>query len=564
VRKQKTYQAGPPPNTVAQDDISGQTGTTDADGNIIFPFEVKRTKAHKGVPGIYNGGMRVDITVQNLQGIATGLATLKVQCRGCDQHVGVIDDGDWVTVQEDYNQSFIYAQAGLTAAVNRPQALKPDGTPVEWRAVVNGPTAVATMGIDFTSGPASTDGSTGGDPPPVARGYDVANTDFFGDLNRFITNSDERFAAFDPRKVIGGKQSLSGLRSLVLADDPLPGYTGPYGAEPPKPTGPPTANKQFSSTVSVPGAGSRLPGTYETYDFTIGPNDGNGAMTVKIEWDIPADDFDLYVYKKDAEGNLTEVNHSAGGAPQTSEGFTVTNPAAGNYVVYVDNWAAPDPRWRGSVTFTPPAAGTVATGTGAYTAAEKDAWFAKLRTWVQGGGNLVLTDGALRALPELVPAIPATAISRQTVYAGQTAFADADESDTTLDDPLAADMAQDGARFGSGMRRQTFEPTPLGFSIQDAETGDDQSHARQYDVDKAAFKAAGGRVAGSGVDAGARNAQAVFSRVTLGELALGAGTIRIAGALLPQPTEEYDHTLGLEPYAVTYTGYILARNLLMP
>jgi hypothetical protein len=563
VRKQKTYQAGPPPNTVAQDDVSGQTGTADADGNIIFPFEVKRTKASKGEPGIYNGGMRVDITVQNAQGIATGLATLKVECRGCDQHVGVTDDEDWVTVQEDYNQSLIYAQAGLTAAVNRPQGLKPDGTAVEWRAVVNGPTAVARMDIDFTSGPASTDGSTGGDPPPVARGYDVANSDFFGDLNRFISNTDERFSAFDPRKVISGRQSLSGLSSLVLADNPLPGYTGPYGAEAPKPSGPPTTNKQFSSTVSVPGAGSRLPGTYETYEFTIGPNDGNGAMAVKIEWDTPVDDFDLYVYTKDADGNLTEVNHSAGGAPQTSESFTVKNPAAGDYVVFVDNWAAPDPRWRGSVTFTPPDAGGVATGTGAYTAAEKDQWFAKLRQWVEAGGNLVLSDGALRALPELT-GIPADAISRQTVYAGQTAFADTDESDTTLDDPLARDMAQDGARFGSGMRRQTFEPTPLGFAIQDTETGDDQSHARQYDVDKAAFKAAGGRVAGSSVDAGARNAQAVYSRVALGELALGQGTIRIAGALLPQPSEEYDHTLGLEPYAVTYTGYILTRNLLTP
>jgi hypothetical protein len=564
VRKEKAYQSGPPPHTVAQDDISGRTGTADADGNIVFPFEVQRTKARKGQPGIYNGGMRVDVTVQNLQGIATGTATLKVQCKGCDEHVGVIEDEDWVTVQEDYNQSLIYAQAGLTAALNRPDALKADGTPVEWRAVVNGPTATARMDIDFTSGPASIDGSTGGDPPPVARGYDVANTDFFGDLNRFIPSSDERFGAVDPRNVIKGKQqSLSGLRSLVLADDPLPGYTGPYGAEPPRPSGPPTANKQFASTVSVPGVGSRVPGTYETYEFSIGPNDGNGAMTVKIEWDTSVDDFDLYVYSKDADGNLTEVNHSAGGAPQTSETVTVKNPAAGDYVVFVDNWAAPDPRWRGSVTFTPPEAGGVATGTGAYTPAEQDKWFAKLRTWVEGGGNLVLTDGALRALPELV-SIPAGAVGRQTVYAGQTAFADADSGDDTLDDPLARDMAQDGARFGSGMRRQTFEPTPLGFAIQDPVSGDDQSHARQYDVDKAAFKAAGGRVAGSSVDAGARNAQAVYSRVALGEIRLGAGAIRIAGALLPQASNEWDHTLGLEPYAVTYTGYILARNLVMP
>jgi hypothetical protein len=175
----------------------------------------------------------------------------------------------------------------------------------------------------------------------------------------------------------------------------------------------------------------------------------------------------------------------------------------------------------------------------------------------------VLTDGALRALPELT-SISADAVSRQTVYAGQTAFADEDGGDDTLDDPLAADVAQDGARFGSGMRRQMFEPTPLGFAIQDPETGSDQSHARQYDVDKEAFKAAGGRVAGTSIDASADNAQPVFSRVTLGEIGLGSGTVRIAGTLLPQASNEWDHTLGLEPYAVTYTGYILARNLLMP
>ena len=42
---------------------------------------------------------------------------------------------------------------------------------------------------------------------------------------------------------------------------------------------------------------------------------------------------------------------------------------------------------------------------------------------------------------------------------------------------------------------------------------------------------------------------------------LGQGKIRILGALLPQPSTEYDHPLGIEPYAVTYTGYILFCNL---
>jgi hypothetical protein len=261
------------------------------------------------------------------------------------------------------------------------------------------------------------------------------------------------------------------------------------------------------------------------------------------------------------------VNHSAGGTPQTSEEVKVPNPAAGDYIVHVDNWAAPDPRWRGTVTFTPATSGSggvpSGTGTGAFTVAQRDNWFAKVRHWVSRGGNLVLTDGALRALPELVP-MPKNTIRRTTVYAGGIAFSDADANDDTLHDPLAADLSQDGARWGSGWRRQMYEPTPLGFSIQDPNTGADQSHAQQWDIDKAAFKAAGGRVTGSGVDAGARNAKPVFNRVTLGEIHIGTGKIRVAGALLPQPTEEYDHTLGLEPYAVTYSGYILIHNLLTP
>jgi hypothetical protein len=55
-----------------------------------------------------------------------------------------------------------------------------------------------------------------------------------------------------------------------------------------------------------------------------------------------------------------------------------------------------------------------------------------------------------------------------------------------------------------------------------------------------------------------------YDRVTLGELRLGSGTIRIAGGLLPQPSTANDHPLGIEPYALTYSGYILVRNLVAP
>jgi hypothetical protein len=50
--------------------------------------------------------------------------------------------------------------------------------------------------------------------------------------------------------------------------------------------------------------------------------------------------------------------------------------------------------------------------------------------------------------------------------------------------------------------------------------------------------------------------------VTLGELRLGKGTIRVIGALLPMPTEQYYHPFGLANYALTYTGYQVLQNSL--
>ena len=119
--------------------------------------------------------------------MGAAVLTLRVQCKGCDEHPGVPEGDEWITVSEDFNQSPLYLQAGLTAAVNRPQALTQSGQKVEWRALLDGPTA-ARMNVDFSSGRATTDGPTGGDDPPVLRGYNVANTDFFTDLNEYFAD----------------------------------------------------------------------------------------------------------------------------------------------------------------------------------------------------------------------------------------------------------------------------------------------------------------------------------------------------------------------------------------
>jgi hypothetical protein len=115
------------------------------------------------------------------------------------------------------------------------------------------------------------------------------------------------------------------------------------------------------------------------------------------------------------------------------------------------------------------------------------------------------------------------------------------------------------------MRRQLYEPTPIGYAIQDPDTGDGASTSRQFDIDQIEFEKAGGRVVGASTDAAAgpeADAHPVPTRSMFGEIPMGEGQIRLLGALLPQPSTEYDHPLGLEPYAVTYTGYIVFCNLI--
>jgi zinc carboxypeptidase len=517
-----------------------------------FPFMVRRGPQSNG-KNIFNGGMRVEVTNANLGGVGTGQVTLKVQCQHCEEHPGVKDDNEWVTVAEDYNQSFLYLQSGVVATVNTPQAFTREGRPVPWRALVEGPGLFGKVIVHFTKDRASEDGNTGGGPPPQQRAYNVANTDFFKQLNPFIPGTAQDLKTINPRRVIAGTQKLSAFDTIALADNPLPGYVGPIGGLAER-GGPPSKDFAFESTVSVPGGGNGAPETEEEKEFTIAPQDGNSEAKIKVEWADGNMDFDLSVYAIDSAGKRTRIGRSAGGSPGTSEEVVLPDPNAGKYVIVVENYAAPDPTWKGTVKFSPIPNPPKTT----FTQSQKNKWFKALATWVRNGGNLVLTDGALRALPELT-AVQATAVSRQTVYAGQSAFSDG--SNDTTKDPLARDVVQPGARFNTGQRRQTYEPTPLGFAIQNAD-GADGSYARQYDVDAATWKKAGGRYVAGSADAGARDAEANYDRVTIGELKLGAGHIRIAGGLLPQPTERYDHQFGLEPYATTYTGYVVAKNLL--
>ena len=74
----------------------------------------------------------------------------------------------------------------------------------------------------------------------------------------------------------------------------------------------------------------------DTYTLTVAPGDyTNKVISVKVEWAIQANDYDLYIHKDSNTGPI--VGSSAGGAPQTSEAASI-NPNStgpGVYTVHV-------------------------------------------------------------------------------------------------------------------------------------------------------------------------------------------------------------------------------------
>jgi hypothetical protein len=182
--------------------------------------------------------------------------------------------------------------------------------------------------------------------------------------------------------------------------------------------------------------------------------------------------------------------------------------------------------------------------------AQKQAWGNRLRDFVEDGGNLVLTDGALRTLG-IMGALSDAAIHESFAYAGYIGFTADGGSTSTYEDPLATDVDQPGAAEGTSHRHQTYEPVPIGFEIEDRQScSGAQCTSPIWYVDQAAWQGAGGRTVGT----------SGTNRVTLGELPLGDGVVRIIGALLPMPSDDYYHPFGLANYAVTYSGYQVLDN----
>jgi hypothetical protein len=154
-------------------------------------------------------------------------------------------------------------------------------------------------------------------------------------------------------------------------------------------------------------------------------------------------------------------------------------------------------------------------------------YFKNIKAWVERGGNLVLTDRALRVLHK-IGVVDQAAVTNIKVY---QPYADIQD----FEHPMVAGLRPNA--------RQLVEAAILGYCI-----GNECSPMTV--VEETAFTEAGGHVVGTTGD----------GQVSIGELELGKGRIRIVGGALPRPTEEYDHRYGLRDYALTYSGLYLMEN----
>lgn len=181
-----------------------------------------------------------------------------------------------------------------------------------------------------------------------------------------------------------------------------------------------------------------------------------------------------------------------------------------------------------------------------------------LKKWVRRGGNLVLLDKAIKMLKPMKIVKGKDSVNVQKFYAGYINFATA-KREVTYKDPLAKKINLPGAAEGQGgdevHRRQTYEPVPLGIALQTADGGD-ANNSPVWAVSQSAWRKIRTKHRATGTSGDT-------SRVSFGEIKLGKGRIRIIGALLPDPTEKFDHPFGLASYAITYAGYQVLNNALI-
>lgn len=153
-----------------------------------------------------------------------------------------------------------------------------------------------------------------------------------------------------------------------------------------------------------------------------------------------------------------------------------------------------------------------------------------VKRFVRRGGNLVLTDSALRLLPKL-GIVGRSAVQRRVYTAGHV-------NPSAWDDPYLRKVHETAS--------QTYYEVPLGYSLAD----DTSPH---WIVMQEPWEEAGGKSIAYVDDE---------AEIGLGRVKVGRGTVGIFGAILPDPTEKYDHFYGLADYAVSVAGGQILNNMI--
>lgn len=186
---------------------------------------------------------------------------------------------------------------------------------------------------------------------------------------------------------------------------------------------------------------------------------------------------------------------------------------------------------------------------------------AALKSFVREGGTLVLTDSALKMVPDLV-GTPRKAVNKDHAYVGYT------------------DLDRE-KKFTDGLykrARQMFDPVGLGYPLLmerdqywpcDFRGQCDESPTKNsspiWSVNRGAWEKAGGTTIGTVDPPEDRKGGAegtATDKISIGRIKVGKGEVFIFGALLPMPSEDHDHWFGINPYTISIAGQELLLRAL--